>query len=167
MRLAPLPTPYTSRHTRSGFPPLALSGMPLLRLPCQVLLLNMQGLLRQGPGSSCPRKACSLSGGLPEPPASASVCPTQTSSPSTHPDIQSLAFHLYLDGSKTQNQYIQTSHHSLNPLLLLGSPSQCGYQSPSNEGTGPTPAWGHPCSYPSPPCPIYRESSRFCLLSLF
>ena len=148
--LAQLPTPCTFRHSlRSLLPPWML----LLRLPtshpAQVLLLHVQGLLRRDPGSSGPHTACSLPGGLPGPPdICICVCPTQTSPPSTH----QIADHCLSPAlgcvKDTGNQYIQTSHHSLYPLLLIGSPSQ---RSLSNKGTGPTPAWDQLCSsLPSP-----------------
>ena len=123
--------------------------------PAQVLLLQVQELLRWDSESSGPPTACCLPGGLPGPPdICICMCPTQTCPPGTH-QIANHCLSPALGYVKdTVNQYIQTSHHSLYPRLLLGSPPQHGYQSPSNKGTGPTPAWDQLCS--SLPSPMFK-----------
>lgn len=66
----------------------------------------------------------------------------------------------------THIQYIPTSHHSLKLLLLLGSPSQQGYLSPSSEGTGHAPLTGVIFDASVPHNHVQSiKSSRFCLLN--
>lgn len=68
----------------------------------------------------------------------------------------------------TQIQYIPTSHHSLKLPLLLGSPSQQGYLSPTSEGTGHTPLTGVIFDTSAPRNHVQSiKSSRFCLLNHF
>lgn len=146
--LAPMPTPYTLRHSLlSLLPPWML----LLRLP--TLPRSSSSMCRGSSGGTLGLLVLTwhalFLGVCQGPQISAfSVCPTQTSPPSTH-QIANHCLSPALECVKdTGNQYIQTSHHSLYPLLLIGSPSQLSL---SNKVTGPTPAWDQPCSsLPSP-----------------